>query len=138
MARKEFSIKTKKAAFARCCVDGVPRCEGFIAPEGLLHRCSADLRSRPFHYDHDDADFYSKDNSLKNCVVLCVPCHLEKTKTIDTPKITKTRRIDKTRMKVKARGRSSFRTNKDAPYKATIGGGLIERATGRVIREARR
>jgi 5-methylcytosine-specific restriction protein A len=123
--RKEFTVKTKKAAFARCCVDGVPRCEGVVMREGLLARCFADLRTRPFHYDHDDADFFSKDNSLGNAVVLCEPCHKEKTKTVDTPKISKARRIDKTRMKVKRRG---------PPMPGTKASGIRKRMNGTVER----
>lgn len=137
--RKEFTLKTKRAAFERCCVDGMPRCEGFVPSpaDGLLDRCEADLRNRPFHYDHDDADFFSKDNSIENCAVLCEPCHRQKTKTIDTPKISKARRLDKARSKTKRRG-APMPGTRASRFKHKIDGTVIDRRTGRVLRGARR
>lgn len=139
--RKEFTGKTKRAAFERCCVDGVPRCEGAIPsmrdPQSQ-ERCGVDLRSKPFHYDHDDADYFSKDNSLDNCVVLCVPCHVEKTKTVDTPKIKKARAIYRARTKTKARRGPPMPGSRDSRVKRKVDGTLIERATGKVLKEGRR
>ena len=120
--RKEFTAKTKRAAFERCHVNGVPRCEAIIVSEpGVSLRCSEDLRVKSFHYDHADADFYSKDNSLENCTVLCQLCHKLKTRTVDVPKISKTRRLDRTRMKTKRRG-PPMPGSKASPFKHKLDG----------------
>jgi len=84
MARKEFSQKTRKAAFARCCQpDGVPKCEG----------CGRSLVGHPFDYDHIVPDGLGGDNSLENCKVLCsggrATCHGIKTHEEDTPRMRK-------------------------------------------------
>src|SRR5215207_1062279 len=124
--RKEFTLKTKRAAFERCCVDRVPRCEGLLDGgfPGASFPCFADLRNKQFHYDHDDADYFSKDNSLENCVVLCVPCHKDKTRTIDTPKIVKARAVYRTRTKTKSKGRP-MPGAKDSPWKRTFSHGWV-------------
>lgn len=80
--RKEFSTKTREQALERCKdANGVPRCEGKIAIEGTRkkQRCNADLHLAPKRFDHIHRDVDGGDNSLRNCAVLCVPCHDAKT-----------------------------------------------------------
>lgn len=96
MPRKEFSDKTKTAAFERSKIDGVPCCE----------KCKAPLQAGRFTYDHIDPDYFSKDNSLENCQVLGWCCDKPKTAK-DQGDIAKTRRIIKRRAGIKKR--SSFR-----------------------------
>jgi hypothetical protein len=67
--RKEFSRKTKAAAWARC--NGI--CEGTL-PDG--RRCYVPLTDHWHEYHHVDPDWFSKNNELENCLVLCRACHV--------------------------------------------------------------
>jgi 5-methylcytosine-specific restriction enzyme A len=96
--RREFSKKTKRLAWDRC--EG--RCEGML-PDG---RCNAPLDLGCFHYDHIDPDWFSKDNELANCAVICRPCHTAKTAD-DVADIAKSKRIQDRQKGI--RKRSSFR-----------------------------
>jgi len=85
VSRAEFTNATKRDAFVRA--DG--RCEGKM-PNG--ERCNMKLRSGEAEYDHIIAEWLTRDNSLENCQVLCVPCHKHKTGKRDVPMIAKTKR----------------------------------------------
>ena len=87
MSRREFSKKVKIAAYIRA--------------DGHCESCGADLRVRMVHYDHDLADDLGGEPVLENCKVLCVPCHKEKTRKNDTPKIAKGRRIRERAMSIR-------------------------------------
>src|ERR1700722_4574859 len=76
--RREFSRTTKRLAWERC----GGRCEGWIsdivdvlAQKRQPGRCNAPIDIGRFAYDHVDPDWYSKNNELENCQVLCVACH---------------------------------------------------------------
>ena len=84
--RKEFSRKTRDEAHVRS--EGL--CEGLLS-DGA--RCNANLKHKPYHFDHIIPDAIGGDNSLINCQVLCVSCHNEKTRKIDVPIIAKSKRI---------------------------------------------
>ncbi len=100
--RREFSARTKAQAWERA--NGF--CEGLIvrAHTGNIGRCDAPIDLGEFHYDHIDPDWFSKDNELDNCQVLCRQCHIEKTK-LDVKHIAKSKRIIKKRIKAKAKKR---------------------------------
>jgi 5-methylcytosine-specific restriction endonuclease McrA len=66
LSRKEFSVKTKKAALKRA--NG--KCEG----------CEQPLKDGGFHFDHAKPDGLSGNTDLENCQVLCVGCHKLKTR----------------------------------------------------------
>lgn len=87
MSRREFSKAVKRAAFDRA--DG--QCEGFLADSD--ERCPCKLTPGKFHYDHDLADWMGGEPTLENCVVLCIPCHHDKTAGSDIPAIAKAKRI---------------------------------------------
>lgn len=79
MSRFEFTNATKRDAFVRA----KGKCEG----------CGFKLRSGEAHYDHIVAEWLTRDNSLENCQVLCIPCHKAKTAKRDVPMIAKTKRV---------------------------------------------
>lgn len=85
MARREFSEKTKIAAFNRA--------------GGKCEVCFTTIHSGA-QYDHIIEEYLTHDNSLENCKVLCAKCHGVKTQK-SRPEIDKTRRILKKRANVK-------------------------------------
>lgn len=87
MSRREFSKVTKRQALTRS--NGT--CEAVGGWYGLAegHRCSSPL-SKGVEFDHIDLDANSKDNSLKNCAAVCIPCHRFKTAFHDIPTAAKT------------------------------------------------
>lgn len=88
--RAEFDKKTKLAAFERA--------------KGHCEKCGCKIITSA-EYDHVIEDTLTHDNSLANCMVLCVKCHAAKTKR-NRPAIDKTRRIFEKRAGVRAkRGR---------------------------------
>lgn len=95
--RREFSAQTKREAWERS--EGL--CEG-IRPDG--ERCCANLRHKPYHFDHIIPDAIGHDNSLQNCAVLCVPCHEHKTRKIDVPMIAKAKRVSDRHLGIKRKG----------------------------------
>jgi hypothetical protein len=82
MPRREFTTKTKRIAYERCHINGVPCCE----------KCKAPLQIGRFTYDHIDPDYFSKDNSLENCQVIGWCCDKPKTAK-DQKDIAKVKRI---------------------------------------------
>jgi 5-methylcytosine-specific restriction protein A len=94
IARKEFPLKVRKLAFARCCkqcnvdgienIPGVPQCEN----------CGNVLRAGNIEYEHLDADGLGGEPTLENCGVWCaVPCSSKKTHTQDNPRMQKADRV---------------------------------------------
>jgi hypothetical protein len=77
--RQEFPQKVRKAAFARCCVNAVPHCEG----------CAAPLRSGGIIYEHVTPDGLGGEPTLENCKVHCRVCADVKTHTEDNPRMAK-------------------------------------------------
>jgi 5-methylcytosine-specific restriction protein A len=79
MARKEFSKAVKVAAIKRATRDGVTFCE----------ECGCLAKS--WEIDHANPDGLTGEPTLENAVLLCVPCHREKTRA-DVGKIAKAKR----------------------------------------------
>ena len=69
--RTEFSQKVRKAAFARCCINAVPHCEG----------CGNVVRPGGFIYEHVTPDGLQGEPTLENCKVHCMVCKKTKDKT---------------------------------------------------------
>lgn len=107
MSRKEFTRKTKDAAWER----SGGACEGSGPLYGLAPsvRCGDDLTVKGVEYDHIDMDANSKDNSLENCCACCPACHLFKTTKHDIPKAAKTVRQRNAARNIKAPSRGGFR-----------------------------
>ena len=80
MNRNEFSVATRKTANERA-GDNCENC-------GTVFTAA-----NPRNHDHDLPDDLGGDNSIENCVVLCLACHKLKTKTQDRPRIDKARRL---------------------------------------------
>jgi 5-methylcytosine-specific restriction endonuclease McrA len=91
MSRAEFSKQTKRDAMHR----SGKRCEATLNGE----RCNAPL-DRGVEFDHVDADYFSKDNSLENCAAICVTCHKAKTRS-DVKLIAKSKRIQDRELGIK-------------------------------------
>lgn len=77
MSRTEFTRKTKQEALKR---SGV-RCEAAGTRYGFEEgqRCNCSL-SLGVQYDHAVPDGLGGDNSLENCLAICVQCHKFKTR----------------------------------------------------------
>ena len=114
--RREFSAATRRAAWQRA--NG--RCEGLVrADTGIaddptapydylpaLKRCNSPIDLGEFHYDHIDPDWFSKDDELSNCQLLCRECHRRKTRK-DIRNIAKSKRLRDKQIKArKPKGRS--------------------------------
>lgn len=87
-ARREFPLKVRKLAFARCCksgtLPGIPQCEN----------CGNQLRAGNIEYEHLDPDGLGGEPTLENCGVWCaVPCSSKKTHTEDNPRMVKADRV---------------------------------------------
>lgn len=82
--RREFPLSVRKAAFKRCCRNGVPHCEG----------CDAELNGRiGTIYEHVVPDGLGGGPTLENCKVHCKTCADVKTFTEDNPRMQKADRV---------------------------------------------
>ena len=115
MSRKEFTKAVKRDALKRsggfCEARG--KMYGFGTVCGYGQRCHNNL-AYGVEFDHELACSNGGDNSLANCVAVCVRCHDYKTRTIDTPRAAKTvRQRDKhtgvSRPKQTIKSRNTFR-----------------------------
>lgn len=103
--RVEFDKKTRIQAFQRC--------------GGKCERCEMRLKVGEGEYDHIIPFYLSRDSSLSNCQVLCVPCHRGVgAKTADDQKIiSKVKRVKmkhegtfpSSRAKIRSRGFANSR-----------------------------
>jgi 5-methylcytosine-specific restriction protein A len=78
--RDEFTAKTKEQAYER----SQGRCENRL--------CGLPLQIGKIHYDHIIPCRLGGTSEIKNCQVLCLACHQEKTGKEDIPRIAKARR----------------------------------------------
>jgi hypothetical protein len=81
--RQEFPASVRKAAFIRCCKQGIPRCEG----------CGGMLRAGNIIYEHVQPDGLGGEPILENCKVHCRNCADVKTFTEDNPRMAKADRV---------------------------------------------
>lgn len=116
--RTEFTKSTMREALTRS--KGL--CEGLLA-DGT--RCNVNLWQKARHFDHIIPDAIGGDNSLTNCAVLCVPCHLEKTAKRDIPIIAKSKRVSDRHNGI--RKKSRFPGSKDSRFKKRMDGTVVLR-----------
>jgi len=119
--RLEFTKQTMREALKRA--DGL--CEGLIASGD---RCNGALTIGKYHFDHVIPAAIGGDNSLTNCAVLCLPCHLEKTTKRDIPIIAKSKRVSDLHLGIKLKKRRPMPGSKASGLKKRMNG-TIERRT---------
>lgn len=115
MSRREFSLKTKKAAYER---------SGGICECGCGRPFTDQPKERP-HYDHAIADMLGGTNDLENCQVFRIECHDAKTYGKDMPRIVKVRREDKRRKNQEARKRK-IPGSKGSGYRIKMDGSVVK------------
>lgn len=116
--RREFTKETRRDALERAEM----LCEGLLSSG---ERCCANLKHKPFHFDHIVPAAIGGDNALQNCQVLCVPCHKSKTGGRDIKIIRKAvRGNDKYRG---IRKRSRFPGSRDSKFKRKVSGDVVLR-----------
>jgi len=86
--RREFPLKVRKLAFARCCkkgtMPGIPQCEN----------CGIELKPGNIEYEHLVPDGLQGEPTLENCGVWCrSSCSKKKTFTEDNPRMAKADRV---------------------------------------------
>ena len=110
--RREFSAKTKVAAYERC----GGRCEG----------CGAVLHVGRFAYDHQIPDGLGGEPTLENCMVLCTGCHGAKTAGADVPRIAKMKRQKAKHLGAK-QSRKPLPGGRNSPLRKKLNGQVVPR-----------
>jgi 5-methylcytosine-specific restriction enzyme A len=109
--RREFPKAVKLAAFQRS--------------KGYCEGCTAPLVPSKFDYHHDKEDTFGGEPTLENCKVLCTTCH-GKITGVRAALIAKSNRVRAKHLGI--RKKSSFQTNRDAPFKKRMDGSVVRRA----------
>ena len=107
MSRTEFSKPVKRAALDRAA--------------GKYECCGMPIVGKRVQFDHIIPDgILANTADLSNCMVMCAPCHLEKTTKRDVPTIAKAKRIsDKFRGITGSRSRIKSQGFRPAPPQHT-------------------
>lgn len=97
-------------------------------------RCNAPLRQGEHIFDHRDPDYFTKDNSLGNCQVICRSCDKLKYSGIDRPAIDRSKRIrDRVRGIKPVKGRE-LPCKRNSPHKMKLDRTVVDRRTGEPVR----
>jgi hypothetical protein len=131
--RLEFDKKTKIEMFKRAGGPEDLRCEGT--------GCGIPLRGKPFEYDHTLECWEMEDIehglrpplTAEDGKLLCIPCHQEKTGRKAGERAHGKRIVAKA-ARAETKKRSSFRTNRDSPYKVKMDGTVVWRETGEPVK----
>jgi 5-methylcytosine-specific restriction enzyme A len=112
MKRKEFPKRVKLAAWERC--------------HGHCEKCFAKLFPDRINYHHKLEDTMGGEPVLKNCQVLCVPCHSEIT-IKQAAVIAKSNRVRNRYLGIKPASKRAMLGSKDSPWKKTFNHGWVRR-----------
>lgn len=123
MNRKEFpkSVKSKAADRAN----------------GKCEQCGKKLRVGEFHYDHRVADGLGGTPTLDNCMVLCLPCHKDKTRLHDNPIMWKADRQRKTVAQGVHTPKKPMPFGRNSGLKIKMNGQIVDRRTGEIVRRSK-
>lgn len=122
MPRKEFTAKTKRAAWTRsggCC-------ESALVPQLADIGCNRRLHPGDIRYEHIDPDGLTGEPTLENCAVLCVPCWRIKTVRYDIPQVARAKRKADAHLGIKRTSRP-MPYGKDSEWKKTMSGKVVRR-----------
>lgn len=113
MPRKEFNNKTRLETWNRA--------------DGKCEECGVKLQvGDRKEFDHRVPCALGGDNSPENCVLLCSPCHREKTSKTDVPRIAKAKRVAQKHLGIQ-QSKTSLPFSKNSRFKKTIGGKIVPR-----------
>jgi 5-methylcytosine-specific restriction endonuclease McrA len=113
MARQEFSKRIKSQAAERA--------------NGHCEECNKKLRVGEFHYDHIIPDGLGGTPTLENCMVLCLPCHKDKTRLQDNPVMQKADRQRKNIAQGIRTSRKPMPFGRNSPWKKRFDGTVVRR-----------
>jgi 5-methylcytosine-specific restriction endonuclease McrA len=112
MNRIEFSVATRKAAWERCA--------------GFCEECRIFIeKGQGPEYDHRVEAVLGGEATLKNCLVLCIPCHRAKTRE-RAPVLAKTARTERKSAGLTAR-KAVIPGSKASGWKRRVDGTVVRR-----------
>jgi len=120
MSRKEFSKSVKSKAAERA--------------SGKCEQCGKKLRVGEFHYDHRVANGLGGTPTFDNCMVLCLPCHKDKTRLHDNPIMQKADRQRKAIAQAIRTPQNPMPFGRKSGLKMKINAEIVDRRTGQVLR----
>lgn len=123
MTRANFTRKTKREALERS--GGLCEARGRLYNLNLGVRCNLPL-SNGVEFDHIILDANSKDNSLRNCFAICIPCHRWKTAKHDIPLAAKTLRQQDTHKGIR-KSSQPMPGSKASGWKKKMNGEVVRR-----------
>jgi hypothetical protein len=92
--------------------------------------CGAPLGPGNINYEHIICTELGGDNSVENCAVLTRTCWRLKTSRYDQPAIAEAKRRARSHKGIVVPSRNPLPGGRRDPRKRTVGGGVIDRATG--------
>lgn len=122
--RNEFTKPVKRSALKRSGGQCEARGTLYGLPEGK--RCGASL-AHGVIFDHEDPDANSKDNSLTNCVCICLPCNRHKTYKRDIPMLAKTQRQKDKNAGIRRRSPRPMPGSRASKWKRKMSGEIVAR-----------
>jgi len=126
--RNEFSKDTKRQAFERSRVNGIPTCECHLIPHVFPVACGRPLGEGNTFYEHITISRVSFRNDIDDCAALTKTCWLIKTNTYDKPNIARVRkREDRSRG---IRNAPSLPGHRFDDRKKKVSGQVVDRRTG--------
>ena len=126
--RADFSNDTKRQAYERSRVNGVPTCECHLIPHVFPQPCGRPLGEGNTFYEHIDPSRISSRNDLANCACLTRTCWRIKTDSYDRPVIDRVRKREDRHRSI--RPAPSLPGNRFDDRKKTLRGQVVDRWTG--------